>query len=43
MNADGGTLFIGIDDEGNAVGLQNDYGKKVNRIMTGLKLKLDNQ
>lgn len=25
MNADGGTLFIGVDDEGNAVGLQNDY------------------
>lgn len=25
MNAEGGTLFIGVDDEGNALGLQNDY------------------
>jgi Domain of unknown function (DUF3387)/Putative DNA-binding domain len=26
MNAEGGTLFIGVDDEGNVLGLQNDYG-----------------
>jgi predicted HTH transcriptional regulator len=25
MNAEGSTLFIGVDDEGNALGLQNNY------------------
>ena len=25
MNSEGGTLFIGVDDEGNAIGLGNDY------------------
>ena len=25
MNAEGGTLFIGVNDEGNQFGLQNDY------------------
>ena len=25
MNAEGGTLFIGVDDQGNALGLENDY------------------
>jgi predicted HTH transcriptional regulator len=43
MNAEGGTLFIGVDDESNPVGLQNDYETLKNRILTGLKLKLDNQ
>jgi predicted HTH transcriptional regulator len=25
MNSEGGRLFIGVDDEGNVVGLQDDY------------------
>jgi predicted HTH transcriptional regulator len=25
MNAEGGTLFIGVDDQGNVLGLENDY------------------
>ena len=25
MNAEGGTLFIGVDDEGDVLGLHNDY------------------
>lgn len=25
MNSEGGTLFIGVDDEGNVIGLQDDY------------------
>lgn len=25
MNAEGGTLFIGVDDDGYVLGLQNDY------------------
>jgi predicted HTH transcriptional regulator len=25
MNSEGGTLFIGVDDQGNALGLQKDY------------------
>ena len=34
MNSDGGSLFIGVDDHGNAIGLKLDYGtlsKKKNR------------
>jgi predicted HTH transcriptional regulator len=26
MNSEGDTLFIGVDDEGYPIGLQNDYG-----------------
>ena len=25
MNSEGGTLFIGVDDDGNVIGLENDY------------------
>ena len=34
LNTKGGTLFIGIDDEGNVLGIESDYltfGKKQNR------------
>ena len=34
LNAEGGTLLIGVDDDGHAIGLENDYrtlGSKANR------------
>jgi dnd system-associated protein 4 len=42
LNSRGGKLFIGIDDEGNTLGLQNDYetlGKKQNKDGFSLKLQ----
>ncbi len=41
MNSEGGKLFIGVDDEGNILGIEDDYstlGKKQNR--DGFLLKL---
>jgi hypothetical protein len=42
LNSKGGKLFIGIDDEGNTLGLENDYkilGKKQNKDGFSLKLQ----
>ncbi len=42
LNSRGGKLFIGIDDEGNTLGLENDYktlGKKQNKDGFSLKLQ----
>ena len=42
LNTEGGILFIGVDDEGTILGIENDYktlGKKPNK--DGILLKLD--
>ncbi len=43
MNFEGGTLFIGVDDNGNIIGLKNDYkllGRK--KDFDGLLIQLNN-
>ncbi len=40
MNADGGTLLIGVDDDGNAVGLDNDYSLQRKAGRDGFELWL---
>jgi len=40
MNAEGGTLFIGVDDEGNALGLRNDYRTLKKQNSDGLEIEL---
>lgn len=40
MNAEGGTLFIGVDDEGNPVGLQYDYGTLKKQNTDGFEIEL---
>ena len=42
LNTQGGMLFIGIDDEGNAVGLENDYQGFSKKNRDGFLLALTN-
>jgi predicted HTH transcriptional regulator len=42
MNSDGGSLFIGVDDHGNAVGLDLDYGTLKKADRDGFQLHLGN-
>jgi ABC-type amino acid transport substrate-binding protein len=42
MNTDGGMLFIGIDDEGNALGLEKDYATFSKKNRDGFLLALTN-
>lgn len=41
MNSDGGKLFIGVDDNGEILGLENDYKGLKNQNSDGFKLQLD--
>ena len=41
MNSDGGNLFIGVDDSGEILGLENDYKGLKNQNSDGFKLQLD--
>lgn len=41
-NTDGGILFIGVDKNGNLVGLKNDYGLVKDHNVDGFQLKLRN-
>lgn len=41
MNSDGGKLFIGVDDNGEILGLDNDYKSVKNKNSDGFKLQLD--
>ena len=40
MNADGGTLFIGVDDDGNVLGLLEDYKTLKKKNSDGFELEL---
>ena len=40
MNSYGGTLFIGIDDDGNVIGLENDYQLLKKRNSDGFELEI---
>lgn len=40
MNAEGGKLFIGVDDNGNILGLENDYATLRKRDKDGFQLQL---
>jgi very-short-patch-repair endonuclease len=40
MNSEGGTLFIGVDDEGYPVGLQNDYGTLKKQSSDGFEIEV---
>jgi predicted HTH transcriptional regulator len=40
MNSAGGTLFIGVDDEGYPVGLQNDYGTLKKQASDGFEIEV---
>ncbi len=40
MNTEGGTLFIGVDDEGNILGLQNDYETLKKQNSDGFEIEL---
>ena len=42
LNTEGGMLFIGIDDEGNAIGLENDYKTMSKKNRDGFMLALTN-
>ncbi len=42
LNTEGGMLFIGIDDEGNAIGLENDYKTLSKKNRDGFMLALTN-
>jgi hypothetical protein len=42
LNSDGGTLFIGVDDEGEILGLENDYGSLGKKNSDGFVLTLTN-
>ncbi|RPE67318.1 hypothetical protein EDD53_1724 [Pacificibacter maritimus] len=42
MNSDGGSLFIGVDDHGNAIGLELDYGTLSKKDRDGFQLHLAN-
>ena len=42
MNSDGGSLFIGVDDHGNAIGLDLDYGTLKKADRDGFQLHLGN-
>jgi predicted HTH transcriptional regulator len=40
MNSEGGTLFIGVDDDGNVIGLENDYQMLKKKNSDGFELEL---
>ena len=40
MNSDGGSLFIGVDDHGNAIGLKLDYGTLSKKNRDGFQLHI---
>ncbi len=40
LNADGGTLIIGVDDDGNTLGLQKDYNTLAKKDSDGFELHL---
>jgi hypothetical protein len=40
MNSEGGTLFIGVDDDGNIIGLENDYQLLKKKNSDGFELEL---
>lgn len=42
MNSDGGSLFIGVDDHRNAIGLELDYGTLTKKDRDGFQLHLAN-
>jgi predicted HTH transcriptional regulator len=42
LNTNGGILFIGIDNEGNVLGLRNDYSVVKNNNADGFQLELRN-
>jgi ABC-type amino acid transport substrate-binding protein len=42
LNTEGGMLFIGIDDDGNAIGLENDYKTLSKKNRDGFMLALTN-
>lgn len=42
MNSDGGSLFIGVDDHGNAIGLELDYSTLKKTDRDGFQLHLGN-
>lgn len=42
MNADGGTLFIGVHDSGEILGIENDYATVKNKNRDGFLLQLTN-
>ncbi len=42
MNSDGGSLFIGVDDHRNAIGLELDYGTLSKKDRDGFQLHLAN-
>ena len=42
MNSEGGSLFIGVDDHGNAIGLDLDYGTLKKPDRDGFQLHLGN-
>ncbi|MHB8660950.1 MAG: RNA-binding domain-containing protein [Minisyncoccota bacterium] len=42
MNADGGTLFVGVHDSGEILGIENDYATVKNKNRDGFLLQLTN-
>jgi len=40
LNADGGTLIMGVDDEGNTIGLQKDFNTLQKQDIDGFELQL---
>lgn len=42
LNAEGGMLFIGVDDEGNILGLEHDYNSMTKNNRDGFLLSLTN-
>lgn len=40
MDGEWGTLLIGVDDEGNAIGLQKDYSTRAKKDIDGFELQL---
>lgn len=40
MNSEGGTLFIGVDDDGNVIGIENDYTILKKKNSDGFELEL---
>ena len=40
LNADGGTLIMGVDDDGNTIGLQKDYNTLAKKDIDGFELQL---
>jgi predicted HTH transcriptional regulator len=40
MNSEGGALFIGVDDDGNVIGLENDYQSLKKKDSDGFELEI---